>query len=124
MTLRWIPRREMPQVDEANLVDMVRDAVESIGAPGLRVMDPHKLHAHQRGNHAKAGSMTEQVRRKPIVVSSDGFVVDGNHRAYANRIHNELTVAIELPVPFDEACRWLFTLPYVYHLAPDTPVRN
>lgn len=114
----------MPQIDEQDLAQMVRDATESIGAPRFRVIAPHKLHAHQKVSHARAASMPEEVRRKPIVVSSDGFVVDGNHRAWATRAAGDMAVAIELPCDFATACKWLFTLQYVYHLDAATPLRN
>lgn len=120
----YIPRKEMPQVDEANLPELVAKAWEYGHQPAFDVVDAHTLHAHQRVNHERALSMTEMVKLKPILVSRDGFVLDGNHRAFAHKHDNTPANVIRLGMDFDAALDWLFTLPFTYKLTTTTPERN
>lgn len=122
--MHMIPRAQMPQVDEKDLPALVVKAFQSGHRPTFEVVMPHKLHSHQRVNHARALGMPETVKRKPVLVSADGFILDGNHRWYANReTHTPLNV-IRVDLEFNNALPWLFSLPFVYTLTPATPERN
>lgn len=120
----YIPRKEMPQVDEANLPELVALAWQYGHQPAFDVVDAHTLHAHQRVNHARALAMPEVVKRKPILVSKDNFVLDGNHRAFVHREERSPANIIKLGLDFNEALDWLFQLPFTYKLTPTTPERN
>jgi len=122
--MHYIPRSKMPQVNEADLPQLVHDLVEAGLAPAFAVLDPAKLHHHQRISHIRALAMPEAIRRKPSIVSGDDYVVDGNHRTYAQKFQRELANAIVVPRSFDEVVDFLFTLPYVYEIHHDTPIQN
>lgn len=119
----YVPRDHMPQVDEVNYPDLVADA-RPVGV-AFDTVSPRTLKAHQRVDHAKAKAMDERVRIKPLIVSSDGYIVDGNHRWWAS-VHgrHEWVNVIRLAMRFDEAIAWLLTFPYVYTITPTTPERN
>ena len=123
----YVPRPAMPQVDERDTVRMLVDAANTlpIALPQLTVLDPRSLRAHQRIDHAKAASMSEAVRAKPIIVSDDNYIVDGNHRWWAHiKAGSRVIPVIRLAHDFDEAIAWLLTRPYVYTIQPTTPERN
>ena len=80
----YIPRAEMPQIDEADLPHLVATAFDAGHAPAFQAVAPASLHAHQRVNHALALSMSDEVKLKPALVSADGYVLDGNHRWWAH----------------------------------------
>jgi hypothetical protein len=122
--MHYIPRSKMPQVDEKDLPTLVADMVKDGLNPSFTVLNPHSLHRHQRSDHLKAAIMAEKIRRKPILVSADAFVVDGNHRSLACLLRGELVTAIRTSKSFDETIEYLFTRPYVYEIDKSTPIRN
>lgn len=107
----YVPRDAMPQVDD--LPAMIADALGSVHIDVARTPD---LRAHQRISHRAARAMPEHVKRFPIVVSSDGYVIDGNHRWWA-AVHDgrEFLSTIRLDMPFDAAIAWLADKSYVTH---------
>lgn len=112
----YVPRPMMPQVDD--LPRMIADAVNDAGCE-VTVVEPPKLRAHQRVNHMLAQAMPPAVKRFPVVVSSDGYIIDGNHRWWnAVREGREFIAAIRLRLPFDAALEWLAPRPYVTHANP------
>lgn len=121
----YIPRAEMPQIDEADLPHLVATAFDAGHAPAFQAVAPASLHAHQRVNHALALSMSDEVKLKPALVSADGYVLDGNHRWWAH-VHagDQLMNVIRIGLPFDDALAWLFEQPYSYRITPTTPQRN
>lgn len=123
----YVPRAYMPQVDERYTVKMLVDSSLVFGReqPLAKIMDPRTLRAHQRIDHARAAAMTDAVRAKPIIVSADGYVVDGNHRWWAHVKAGSTAIAVfELQQSFEDAINWLNTLPYVYQITPTTRERN
>lgn len=122
--MHYIPRTAMPQVDEKDLPELVALAYQSGHHPTFEVVFPKHLHAHQRVSHERALRMPEVVKRKPVLVSADGYVLDGNHRWYAHKAEGSPLNVIRVGLEFDAALVWLFSLPFTYHLLPTTPERN
>lgn len=121
----YIPRAEMPQIDGADLPHLVATAFDGGHTPSFEIVDPHTLHAHQRVNHARALAMPPGVYMKPILISADDYVLDGNHRWWSHvHRHEGVMSAIRIGLPFDDAIAWLFKQPYTYRLTPTTPERN
>jgi hypothetical protein len=120
----YIPRREMPQVDEKDLPELVVASWQSGHHPSFEVVNPLDLHAHQRVNRTRALGMPENVKRKPVLVSLDNYVLDGNHRWYAHRMEETPMNVIRIGLSFEDALPWLFKQPFTYKLTPETPERN
>lgn len=128
----YVPRERMPQVDEKDTVRMIVDAAHialPVGGfhplPTLEVLPPCEIRAHQRVDHRRAAAMNPAIRAKPIIISRDNYVVDGNHRWWAHvKAGSEAIPVIRLALDFDEAIRWLLGRPYVYTIRPTTPERN
>jgi hypothetical protein len=120
----YVPRPAMPQVDEKDLPRLVADAMTGPRVD-FDVVPVRGLRAHQRINHGIAQAMDPKVKLKPVIVSSDGYIVDGNHRWWAH-VHagDEWINVIRLGLSFDIAIRWVLARPYAYRLTPDTPVRD
>lgn len=121
----YIPRAEMPQVDEADLPILVHKAVVKSVEPTFEVVSPKSLHAHQHVDIDLARKMPIEVKLKPLIASLDGYIVDGNHRWWAN-VHdgNQAVNIIRLGLSFEKAIDWLLTLPFVYKITPKSPIRN
>ena len=120
------PRADMPQVDLCYYPRLIADAMGK-GKCGITfdTVRPHTLHRHQRVDHNKALAMPEATRIKPILVSADGYVLDGNHRLFANeQAHAQWINVIRLGIPFERAITWLKLRPYVYEITPATPERT
>lgn len=120
----YVPRDKMPQVDEWLYPRLVQDAYKTIGIEFITA-NPRDLIAHQRIDHRKAESMGLRLRTKPIIVSADDYIIDGNHRWWANVYGSASWInALRLNGSFEEALSWVGSLPYVYHITPGTPERN
>lgn len=124
----YIPRDRMPQIDPKHYADMIRNCGYDVS---FEVVPAKTLRAHQKVNHARAAQISPTVARMPVVVSSDGYVLDGNHRWWHSRAlaatgsGDGLLNIIRLGMGFDEAVEWLLDQPYVYevkHNQKATPV--
>ncbi len=114
----YVPRPIMPQVDEDQYKSLQTFGAFK-GVPIHRIsVDARHCHAHQRVDHFHASMMPEEVRAKPILLSSDLYVLDGNHRWYAH-VHTEdyQMAAYMIDKPFEEAIAFLFDFPGTYELA-------
>lgn len=111
---RYVPRSVMPQIDEADLPALC-EWVESCGVRVTEVTrSPDQLRFHQRVNLHRVATMPQVVYDKPLLVSRDGYVLDGNHRAVAHKQRNEPARCIELDATFLGAMRLLFSFPRTY----------
>jgi hypothetical protein len=125
----YIPRPKMPQVDDQYYPWFVSLAFkgEDYNGPGcnFEVVPVNSLRAHQRINKRRADTMPADLKLKPIIVSSDGYIVDGNHRWWAH-VHgkDEWINVIRLDLSFDNALDWTRSLPFVYEITPSTAERN
>lgn len=120
----YVPRPLMPQVDEVYYPRIIADAATTPGVT-FDTVPVADLRAHQRIDHRKAEKMDPRVRIKPIIVSNDGYIVDGNHRWWANVYAGSTWInVIRLALDFDAAIAWALERPYVYRLKPTTPERN
>lgn len=119
-----ISRSLMPQIDELDLPQLVALAVQSGHPVAFEVQRARDLRSRQRVNHARALGMPRKVCLKPVITSSDGYIIDGNHRWFAHKQRKGFLNCICLGLTFDEALPWLFALPFVYRLTSSTPERN
>lgn len=122
----YVPRCDMPQIDQADYLRLIDDVREDLGSSvEFDVARVSNLHAHQRIDHNRAMHMKPDVKLKPVLVSSDGYVVDGNHRWWAH-VHDgdEYINVIRINERFGTIVLWALGRPYVYRITPDTPIRN
>ena len=121
----YIPRLYMPQVDEKDLPSLTFALLNKFGSVKEGILDYRKLRAHQRVDRDRVNLMPPALLQKPILVSSDHFVIDGNHRWHAHvarHLYDGKAIIIDLP--FAKALTWLDTQSYVYQITPGSPIRN
>lgn len=121
----YVPRSQMPQIDEKDLPTLIASTITSGKGVNMDVVNVSLLKAHQRIDHTKAKEMIEKVKLKPILVSADDYVLDGNHRWWAH-VHegDKFINVIRIEMNFDEAIPYLLEQPFTYEITPLTPVRN
>lgn len=120
----YVPRDRMPQIDEEHYPRLVRDALQGPGI-AFATINPHNLFAHQKIDHHRAENMDLRLRIKPLIVSADDYVVDGNHRWWANVYGGASWInVLRLNTDFEAAIAWAGSLPYAYHIQPGTRERN
>lgn len=120
----YVPREQMPQVDEMYYPRFIVDAYKGPGVV-FDTVSPSTLRAHQHVDHVRAKAMPENGRIKPLIVSADSYIIDGNHRWWASVHGNHDWVnVIRLGMNFDPAIVWLRRKPYVYEITPTTPERS
>lgn len=102
------PRDLMPQTDVSQYDDLM-DWLKSHGVTCRReTLSPALLTAHQRIDRHRALSMPEADFVKPILVSADGYIVDGNHRWFAHYAHQLPVEALRIEADFDDAIGMVF----------------
>jgi hypothetical protein len=117
--VRWhyIPRRLMPQVDGADLTALMEWlAWKGIGVTSVTVQ-PSQLQFRQKVDYDKARTMPAAEYIKPVLISDDGVVLDGNHRAEAHIMRNEPEHCLKLSLPFQQAIGALFSFAGTYSYA-------
>jgi hypothetical protein len=94
-----IPREDMPQLDAWERNRFLKE-VNAYKAKEQSV-DPKKLKPSQRGLDRKKVDKIDQdwdnARHKPILVSSDDYVIDGHHRWDAACRRNNVIHTLKLP---------------------------
>lgn len=103
----YVPRRGMPQVHSRDYPALIRFAREQGVCVVQDCADPRCLKYRQRvvWNPAK---YRPETNTKPVLVSRDGFILDGNHRVFAARMERKAIIPIVLfSLPFDAAIAML-----------------
>lgn len=96
-------RKDMPQIDKMDKF------VEDVTANGYKIshksIDPEKLKPTQTEfNKDKIKGMIEtgNYKGKPIVITSDNYILDGHHRWKSYLIQKEQQPVIQVNMTFDE----------------------
>lgn len=114
----YVPRPFMPQIDESDFESLLRHAESRGVAYQLQtIAPPHVVRFHQRVDHDRARGMPDSVYRKPILVSSEPYVLDGNHRLWEHIDRREPVQAYRFALDWDSALRFLFSFPKTYTFA-------
>lgn len=111
---RYIPREDMPQIKEADLPEFLKFAKKRGVTVKYGRRDPKLLKAKQRIDLEKSASMPEHALKKPILITKDNFILDGNHRSGAHLLRKTKTNTIELGLKFADAIKLMFQFPKVF----------
>lgn len=115
--LPMVPRTAMPQVDEIYYPDMLVWLGDRKVSFSAGYIDPTTCHSHQLVDVAKANAMPEQLLVKPVLLSKDLCVIDGNHRWYRYLISKNWRMPfIQLELNFFEAIKLIEQYPKCYEI--------
>lgn len=105
----------MPQIDERDLGELIH-WLDERGVPALPgTISPKLLHGHQAVDMTKAIAMPDEVLEKRVLIATDLYILDGNHRwAGHYQRHDPEMPIITIEQPFDEAVELLFNFPKTY----------
>jgi len=122
----YVPRQVMPQIDEADLLAFVEFATFNGVEVEDREVDITELKFHQRVDMVKVHNLTEDELAKPLLVSEDLFVLDGNHRAVGHKLNGTPARCLVIKAVFEQAIGLLFSFPgtYSYGDGQFHPIRN
>ena len=106
----YIPRRLMPQIDQVDQGALVRFARQQGVWVRRCVLKSTKLRHHQRVRFDRKLWVpgTEKI---PILAALDYFIIDGNHRACANRMLKLESHIIQFGLNFEDAVALVFRFP-------------
>lgn len=110
----YVPRERMPQIDEADLVEFTEFAISEGISFRRTSFCPKELRAHQRIDFERAMKIEESVLRKPILVSTDHYILDGNHRWMQHAVRGLRVRAIELGLEFENGLDFMFRFEKTY----------
>lgn len=112
----YIPRGLMPQIDWPDYGALFAYLTAHQEKPFFAMRPLTELHAHQRINKQIAGRMSDEEFKRPILVSADSFILDGNHRWLSHVLRGWNTIAtVNLELNFDEAIKCLCQFPKAYY---------
>jgi hypothetical protein len=110
----YIPRPEMPQVDETDIPGLLDFLVgQGIGILKKTIL-PGEISPHQRVEISRAINMPLEELAKPILGSMEPFILDGHHRWYEHRLQGTKISLIQIELEFEQAIRALFQFPKTY----------
>ena len=119
-----VPRSLMPQVDEKDIAKLIVFMSEA----GYPVIGAGKSSTpftyHQDVDWTKVHAMPSTVLDKPVLVTREDEVIDGNHRSARHTVDGTRTPFIKFNASFVEALDILAAAPFAYELTPVTAERN
>lgn len=114
-----VPRLEMPQIageDIPNLLVYLGDLGYKFDAG---VMDPNAMQVHQAVNWDKARAITQHplLMRKPVILTKEPAIIDGNHRHAAHVLMKSPKMGfIKLDMSFEDALVLLNSFPFAQNV--------
>lgn len=111
-----ILRSQMPQVDEADLADLIAFLQSEDIIVSSCNINPRLIRGRQKVDRSKIRNMTRNlVLSKPILVSREPLIIDGNHRwFYADYYHIPEIFAWKVNLPFEDALAAVMRFPKTY----------
>lgn len=105
----------MPQVDEADLGDLINWMNQRGVDVTIKQVPPRSVRGHQKVVRDKVRHIPACALAKPVLISKDNLILDGNHRwmAHVTRHHTTMLTAV-VDRPFDEALALLKEFPGAY----------
>ena len=124
MTFEVVPDDVAPFIDQANMPQIhehsYADMFVFLGAKGLTFeagyIDSSLLKLHQEVDVAVAMALPPEKLVKPILISKDNFVLDGDHRGYRHFVDKTQAPFIRINALFYEALGLLLAFPETYKL--------
>lgn len=107
----YIPRQRMPQIEPQQYPALLRLCRARHVSVTRATVNPASLKVHQRAPLSEVQSLTPAQLRVPVLVSADGYVLDGNHRRAGHLRAGTRCPVLRLGLPFCAAARLLFSLP-------------
>jgi hypothetical protein len=102
------PRPLMPQVDDKAYPAMRLWLTDNAIPFFTETVDAWKLSPRQRIDAVKASRIPDSVLAIPLLVSREGFILDGNHRWLAHVMQGKACQVIRIGLTFDDAIAALF----------------
>jgi hypothetical protein len=110
----YVPRQDMPQIDEQDLVPLLVHLTKKRTRVSNALIPPDQLLFHQHVFEDKVPRFDSPDMERPLLVSNDGYVLDGNHRAMAHKRNGSRPPCFILDADFTEAMALLFSFPRTY----------
>lgn len=111
----YVPRQDMPQVDEGDYVPLLCHLARARANVEVLTADPNDLLFHQHVIEARIPARGDCAQlNKPLLISKEGYVLDGNHRAAAHKRYGSRPVVIVIHRDFTDAMKLLFSFPHTY----------
>lgn len=110
----YVPRQNMPQVDEGDLLPLLCHLAKSHVQVITELVAPNELLFHQHVFEDRIPAPDSPDMHKPLLVSLEGYVLDGNHRAAAHKRYGTRPVIFRLTTDFKDSLRAIFSFPKTY----------
>jgi hypothetical protein len=110
----YIPRAEMPQVDEIDYPALLAYLESNSIAYRHCTVEANSLRVHQQPDQFDGHNFPAALLAKPCLVASDWFILDGHHRALAHAAEGTPCPVIWLSAPFAQAIILLFGFAHTY----------
>lgn len=118
-----LPRNQMPQIDSKYMQELsIFLKRQGVRVTKAKLATKSLMLVQNEYNRAKVATLIDRMRNhptkaEPIIVSNDGFVIDGSHRFLAtyNIDHDSLIDAYVIYLPALDCIQLLNTFPQARH---------
>jgi len=113
----YVPRDVMPQIDDALYPKLIQFGQVHGVVFETKQIEPHVLKPHQHIDKLKANHIAAlpEVFNKPVLVSVDDYILDGNHRWLSHLLVNKPVNTYQINRTFEDAILFLFKFPGTYY---------
>ncbi len=118
-----IPRHELPQVQTNYIQELVSDLQEDNIDFNYLLLNPKDLKPCQKEiNLHKVNNLTDEyLDKKYIIVSNDGYVLDGHHSWYCCCQKDKKIKALQIDMPIKKLIDYLHKFRFVEYETIDSP---
>lgn len=123
----YIPREIMPQVDETDLPELISFLRDNRVVVRFERLKPEHVQLHQRVEKHLIDNFDPVLLTKPVLVSREPFVLDGNHRRMDHVIHHSPWMpTYRIMLEFECAIGAIFSFPKTYYYGDGVnhPIHN
>jgi hypothetical protein len=118
---QYVPRPVMPQIDGHDEPKFLVFAAERGITTTVKQIGPGLCMSRQHVDMDRVRAMPEHIQKKPVIVSNDMVILDGNHRWTRHLIDGTQMTAYIVDLPFETAVDLMFAFPKTYDLADAGP---
>jgi hypothetical protein len=112
-----VPRRDMPQIDHEDMTALVEWLAWKGIALSHERIDASELQFRQRIDLSLTASMDDETYGRPIWISRDRAVLDGNHRGFEHKVRAQPVDCFVIDLDFEDAVAALFSFAGTYDYA-------
>jgi hypothetical protein len=109
-----VSRADMPQINERDIPALLAYLGTLSVTFSAGVIDPLKVRAHQAIDVDKAMAIPPKILTKPVLMSQEPVIIDGDHRWYRHCVDKTQMPYIQIEAEWHVCLKYIFAFPQTY----------